>query len=80
MNIRNCRCWVDFDPQGVARHVKAEDVKVEGTKVTGGWYAEGPLVDKAEAGDYYPGDLPDPGTYFMRRAAARVIAARRAGR
>lgn len=80
VNIRNCRCYLRWDAQGVARHVHEYDVEVDGATVTGGWYAEGALVAQAEDGDQYPGNLLAPGTYFMRKSAAKVIAARRARR
>ncbi|MGW0033089.1 hypothetical protein ACWDXD_25140 [Streptomyces sp. NPDC003314] len=74
-NLKNCRCSVHRDPDGIARHINTGQPVVAGKKVTVTVFVEAPLVVEAEVGTVYPGNLRADGTFFMSRAAA-IVAAR----
>lgn len=75
-NLKNCRCTVHRDPDGIAQHINTGQPVVAGKKVTVTVSVEAHLVVEAEVGTVYPGNLRSDGTFFMSRAAA-VVAARR---
>ncbi|MEV7512078.1 hypothetical protein AB0O57_29390 [Streptomyces sp. NPDC091201] len=75
-NIKNCRCTVHKDPQGIARRINTGQPVITGKRVTVTVSVQGPLVVEAEVGTVYPGNLVADGAHFMSRGAA-VVAARR---
>ncbi|MFI1201611.1 hypothetical protein ACH4VR_19530 [Streptomyces sp. NPDC020883] len=75
-NLKNCRCTMAIDPDGIARNIRTGQPIITGKKVTVTVTARGPLVVEAEVGTVYPGNLAAEGVHFMARAAA-VVAARR---
>jgi hypothetical protein len=78
VNILNCRCRVQFDKNGIAKHIKAGPAKVEGTKVVSVVSVKGEWVVAAEFGTVYPGQLVAKGNRFMGRAALNVALRSRA--
>ncbi|MCG8971746.1 phage head morphogenesis protein [Streptomyces sp. CL12-4] len=75
-NLKNCRCSMHKDPDGIARHINTGQPVVAGKKVTVTVSVQAPMVVEAEVGTVYPGNLVADGTHFMSRAAA-IVAARR---
>ncbi|MER5737360.1 hypothetical protein ABT117_17000 [Streptomyces sp. NPDC002262] len=75
-NLKNCRCTVHRDPNGIAQHINTGQPVVAGKKVTVTVSVRAPLVVEAEVGTVYPGNLRADGTFFMSRAAAIVAAHR----
>ncbi|WP_328491171.1 hypothetical protein [Streptomyces zaomyceticus] len=74
-NLKNCRCTVHRDPDGIAQHINTGQPIVAGKKVTVTVSVEAPMVVEAELGTVYPGNLRAEGTHFMSRAAG-IVAAR----
>lgn len=80
VNWVHCRCFLEHDPQGIARKIKMRPALVTGTKVSARVWVTAPLIVEAELGDVYPGGMVAEGTFFMHRAAksgARLSKARR---
>ncbi|MEU5748238.1 hypothetical protein ABZ804_22200 [Streptomyces sp. NPDC047726] len=75
-NLKNCRCSMHRDPEGIARHINTGQPVVTGKKVTVTVSVQAPKVVEAEVGTVYPGNLVAEGTFFMSRGAA-IVAARR---
>ncbi|MFE6185463.1 hypothetical protein ACFQ6U_13660 [Streptomyces sp. NPDC056465] len=73
-NLKNCRCSMHRDPDGIARHINTGQPVVTGKKVTVTVSVQAPKVVEAEVGTVYPGGLVAEGTFFMSRAAALVAA------
>jgi hypothetical protein len=67
VQIVHCRCYLEIDPNGVAKWVSSTPAKATGTTVRGVVYAKHKHVMGAEYGDVYPGGFLSPGTYFMHR-------------
>ncbi|MDV6291269.1 hypothetical protein R2F25_38305 [Streptomyces sp. UP1A-1] len=75
-NLKNCRCSMHRDPDGIARHINTGQPVVAGKKVTVTVSVQAPGVVEAEVGTVYPGNLVAEGAFFMARAAAIVAAMR----
>ncbi|MFI9296763.1 hypothetical protein [Streptomyces gardneri] len=75
-NLKNWRCTVHRDPNGIAQHINTGQPVVAAKKVTVTVSVEADFVVEAEVGTVYPGNLRADGTFFMARAAA-IVAARR---
>jgi len=75
IQIVHCRCYLEVDPEGVAKWVSSSPAKARGTKVTGVVYAKHKLIHEAEYGDVYPGGVVAEGTYFMHRTVG-IMASR----
>ncbi|MFF0481969.1 hypothetical protein [Streptomyces sp. NPDC004435] len=73
-NLKNCRCTVSLDPEGIARNITTGQPVISGKKVTVTVTARTPMVVEAEVGTVYPDGLTAEGTHFMARAAAAVAA------
>ncbi|MEU8540907.1 hypothetical protein AB0C52_13120 [Streptomyces sp. NPDC048717] len=73
-NLKNCRCVVTLDPEGIARNISTSQPVISGKKVTVTVTARAPMVVEAEVGTVYPDGLTAAGTYFMARAVAAVAA------
>jgi hypothetical protein len=73
-NIKNCRCTMALDPDGIGRGINAGEPVIEGNLVRVTVVCEGNKVAQSEFGDVYPGGLIAPGAHFMARAAAAVAA------
>jgi hypothetical protein len=71
-NIKNCRCYAQLDPQGIARGINARQPVVTGKTVRLTVVCEGDKVVQSEFGDVYPGGLVAQGAHFMAKAAAEV--------
>lgn len=72
VQIINCRCVLEMDPEGVAKMIRVTEPIVNGTKVTATVIAEGDYVVEAEYGEVYPGDLIAEGTKFMHRMVGQM--------
>lgn len=72
IQVVNCRCGLEVDPNGVAKMIRVQEPKVVGAKVTAKVIAEGPYVVEAERGDVYEDGLIAEGTWFMRRMVAEM--------
>jgi len=72
VNIRNCRCVLDWDDGGIAKLIDLRQAQVDGTRVHGLVWAEGEWVVESELGDAgglgFDGYVVQP-WYYMRRAA-----------
>lgn len=79
VNLRNCRCWLVVDPDGIARMVHYRRAQVSGTSVKAMAYASGEWVVETEFGDVYDGGQVVEGSRFMGRAASSVAQRRNAG-
>ncbi|GGT26979.1 hypothetical protein GCM10010222_80970 [Streptomyces tanashiensis] len=75
-NLKNCRCTVHRDPNGIAQHINTGQPVVAGKKVTVTVSVQAHLVVEAEVGTVYPGNLRAEGTHFMDRAALTVAGRR----
>ncbi|MEQ7008470.1 hypothetical protein ABN028_20050 [Actinopolymorpha sp. B17G11] len=80
VNIIHCRCWVVWDQQGVARHIKAGQPNVEGPVVKARVLCDAHLCVDAEFGTTYPDGNTSYGMRFMGTGAARAAAASRGRR
>lgn len=72
VQIVNCRCVLEMDPEGVARMIRVTEPVQFGTKVTAKVIAEGAYVEQAERGEVYPGGLVAEGEWFMRKAVLEM--------
>ncbi|MEW1700107.1 hypothetical protein ACIQCR_17115 [Streptomyces sp. NPDC093249] len=73
-NVKNCRCTMTIDPDGIARNIRTGPPVISGKRVTVTVTVRAPLVVEAEVGTVYPGNLVAEGTHFMARAVAAVAA------
>ena len=74
VQIVNCRCVLQMDPDGVAKMISVTPVKVVGAKATATVVAQGAYVIEAERGDVYEYDLVAPPTNFMRDTVHEMVA------
>lgn len=72
VQIVNCRCQLEMDPEGVAKMISVTPAVVSGTKVQAKVVAEGKYVVEAERGDVYEYDLIADGEWFMRKAVLEM--------
>lgn len=72
VQIINCRCQLEMDPEGVARMISVTEATVVGTKVSAKVVASGDYVVQAERGDVYEYDLIAEGEWFMRKAVLEM--------
>ena len=74
VQIIHCRCYLEVDPNGVAKWVGSTKARASGTKVSGTVYAKHELIMGAEYGDVYPGPVVAEGTYFMHKTVGAMKA------